>query len=139
MKGYDRTYLERVEFRVKELLNKHPLVEKLLGIGSYYRYRKVRPNDIDFVLVLNITFEKAIQDKRFKTLIETIENLKDKTRSESNNGEPTFNMFIQDNEDKILNSVDFWFILFKGETLERNLEIRKGYYYYTKNVNIDLA
>ena len=102
------------------------IISDIFGIGSYFFSKKRKsPNDVDFVIKLNVPFE----NESVYEMSDKLEEIKDKF---VDNGNTLINVFVVDSEDRKLNSVDLWFIKHKGENLIDNIEERKSQIYWNK-------
>ncbi len=102
------------------------IISEIFGIGSYFFRKKDKlPNDVDFVIKLNISFE----NEDVFEMSDKLEKIKDSFRI---NGNTLLNVFVIDSENRKLNSVDLWFIKHKGESLKDNIEERKNQIYWNK-------
>jgi len=85
------------------LLTNHPLVAKVVGIGSFYNESKDVPPDVDYFVVLNVPFE----NDGVSALSDSIESLKNEYRNDD--GDTLVNIFMEDSNGHLINSVDLFF------------------------------
>lgn len=114
-----RQKLSEVEKVAMNFFKKSGVVRQSYGIGSYFTTNKANPDDLDFVLKLNIPFESDDAHK----FSDALEELKGRFLNEE--GETLINVFLIDSNDRRLNSVDLWFIGHRGEKLEDVLNWRE--------------
>ena len=87
----------------EDLLTNHPLVAKVVGIGSFYNESKDVPPDVDYFVVLNVPFE----NDGVSALSDSIESLKNEYRNDD--GDTLVNIFMEDSNGHLINSVDLFF------------------------------
>ena len=117
--------LSKVADKSISFLKNQGIISEVYGIGSYFFPIKDRnPNDVDFVIKLNIPFE----DKKVYVFSDKLEEIKEKFMY---GGETLLNVFVVDEKGRRLNSVDLWFIKHNGENLNSNIEERKNQIYWT--------
>ena len=106
------------------LFKSEKVISEVFGIGSYFfPHGEKKPNDVDFVIKLNISFE----NEEVFNLSDNLEKLKD---NHLGNGSTLLNVFIVDSKNRKLNSVDLYYIKYKGEDLEENIRTRKNQIYW---------
>jgi hypothetical protein len=96
------------------------IAAQIKGIGSYFKGKKQKPSDVDYVIKLSVPFS----DSEVEDLSNSIEALKDKYTDAR--GNPLLNVFLEDSQGNKLNSVDLWYVYHGGESLQDNIQQRKS-------------
>ena len=116
-----RVKLKNIHQKVFPELCSIRFLKSIFGVGSFFRNKKLRPEDLDYY----ITFSKPFSEICIRKVSEKIEGIKNKFRNSK--FEPVVNVFLEDSNGDRLNSVDLWFLLnYENETLSDCIKSRKG-------------
>jgi len=116
---FPREQFVEIEKEFLDFAKDEKIIDEIIGIGSYYKTENERVGDLDYVLKLNVPFNDFESLFPFSDRVETI-----KEKHKNYEGETFLNIFLIDNQDRMLNSVDLWFIKNQGESLADNLADR---------------
>jgi len=115
----ERIELDKINDEFLNSISRNKNIKKIIGIGSYHHGIKKHPNDLDYFIIVNISFT----NKKIFELSRELEKIKDKYRT-SDGKNTLINVFLEDSQGNVLNSVDLWFIKYQNESLQECISNR---------------